>query len=399
MKELLLSLGFLVLANISNAQYCTNDNRFTEFEYFNSSQLDSIKDVQYGSALDYQGNPTPLYIDAYFPETTIDPLSERPLILMIHGGGFTMGNYKGMRPICVDLAKRGFVAVTMSYRLGYTSNPINAVYRAQQDANAAMRYLVANASTFQIDTSWMFIGGRSAGAGTANRTHYFDQSEWNSQYPTIETTLGSIDTSGNSLTESFTFKGIFNNWGAVPISAVQTSDMIPQIAFHGLLDNIVPIDSAGLQMGSRAIHYNLINNGVCSDITIDPLGGHGIFLSEQGTTFRASKASCFFKSVFCNSCVDILTTDSIPANCSTVTSIDETQNFEHKIYPNPTTGELTISGLSGQELITVYNAIGSLVMNVNHSEGTIDLSNLRSGLYYTRIQGVNSSQIIKVKKE
>jgi len=395
MKEKLLLLICSLLSAYCHAQFCTSNDRFTEIEYFNNSEIDSIINITYGTADDYLGNPTSLYIDAYFQDTTIDPLSARPLILMIHGGGFTMGNYKGMRPICVDLAKRGFVAVTMSYRLGYTSQP-NAMYRAQQDANAALRYLMANNDTYQIDTSWCFIGGRSAGAVTANIAHYFDQSEWNTLNPGIEASLGSLNTSGNSLTNTFSLKGIFNNWGAVPIPAVQPIEMVPQIAFHGLLDNVVQIDSVGNQMGSRAIHYNLLAQNVCSNITIDTQGGHGIFLSNQGTSFRASKASCFFKSVFCNSCVDILTTDSIPDNCSSITVglSDLEVNENHiVIYPNPVSDQFTINGDLTSYEIEILNSTGQIYQTINSSGNshTIDISSLPSGIYFVRIQNLNNN--------
>ncbi len=335
MKTLAILVLYLSLHSVSNAQYCTQDDRFTESEYFSLLEVDSITNIVYGNAIDYQGNQTSLLLDVYFPKSSADQLTERPLVLMIHGGGFLAGNKNDRKIECLALAQRGYVAATMNYRLGWNtgipSDQVVAMYRAHQDAHAALRFLTFNQGNYGIDTNWMFVGGSSAGAITSNNVVYTDQSEWNAYYPGIETTLGSIDTSGNSYTNTFELNGIFNNWGAVPLGAMQMDEMIPQIAFHGELDPTVDIDTAAFLMGSRSIHYTLLENGVCSDITVDPSGLHGIYTNLQGAIFRASKASCFFRSVFCENCSDVYTTDSIPAACSSTIGLHELPSDNRKV--------------------------------------------------------------------
>lgn len=75
---------------------------------------------------------------------------------------------EGMIVYCQEFAKRG--AATINYRLGRDQSnkddQIVASYRAQQDAIAAMRFIVNNANIARIDTNWLFIGGSSAGAVT-----------------------------------------------------------------------------------------------------------------------------------------------------------------------------------------------------------------------------------------
>ena len=84
-------------------------------------------------------------MDVYFPNTELDTLKKRPFILLIHGGGFTGGTRERMTYHSVELSKRGFVVATISYRLGYDIEIFGsiqkAVYRAQQDANTALRYI------------------------------------------------------------------------------------------------------------------------------------------------------------------------------------------------------------------------------------------------------------------
>jgi hypothetical protein len=405
MKKLLLivSLFLLALTNLVQAQYCTQDNRFTEIEYFPLQDLDSVSNVVYGSAIDYQGTTTALKLDIYFPDQHVDLFNLRPLVLMIHGGGFIAGNKEDRKTECIALAQKGYVAATISYRLGWDTGlqRIQAIYRAHQDANASLRYLVSNYSSYGIDTNWIFIGGTSAGAITANNVNYTSQNEWNVQFPGIETMLGSLDTSGNTYTNSFDLKGIFNNWGAVPINSMQSSEMIPQIAFHGELDQTVNIDTATTLIGSRSIHYALLSNNICTDITIDSVGQHGIFTNRAGAIFRASKASCFFRSIFCNDCQDVYTTDSIPANCSSTVSINEPSVPNNiSAYPNPVQEALTVQGIPNNTNVSIYNAVGEL-KRIEKYMNVIYFSDLEQGLYFVKFENsaVGINYVLKVLKE
>ncbi len=331
---------FTCLALQLPAQFCTADDRFTEVEYFTQAEIDFDIDLEYGQALDYQGNLDTLLLDAFYPDQGVDALSLRPAVIMIHGGGFLSGNKTDRRAECVALARRGYVAFSINYRLGWdTLDPSDqdyAIYRAHQDAHAALRYVISQANTFGIDTNWVFIGGSSAGAIAAHKLIYASQAEWDSIVPGIEGVLGSLDTSSNNLTNTFDIKGFFNNWGGVYAGLNQPSEMIPMVAFHGELDGTVGIDtgSNGL-VGSRTLHNALISNGICSELTVDPDGGHGVFLGPDGAVFRAARASCFFKSLFCNTCSDYYSTDSIPASCSVATSLDEPLTANYSVYPNP----------------------------------------------------------------
>lgn len=319
--KLALILIFLQFSKVSFSQYCTADNRFSDVEYFNIDQIVTDYDLVYGNAVNWQGYSQDLKIDIIYPDTLVDSMPLRPFILLIHGGGFQNGNKNSLRSDCREFAKRGYVAATLGYRLGHNpANPVEqilAAYRAQQDANASLRFIIENAETYKIDTSWIFIGGGSAGAVTALTTNYASQEEWDVFVPGIEFLLGDLKTSGNTLPHTFSLKGILNNWGATFGQAIDSDEMVPMISFHGELDQVVPIDSTdnGLY-GSRPIHYLLEDNGICSDLSVKTDGYHGIYGGQAGNIFRTNKASCFFKSIFCEDCATVYTTDSIPANCS-----------------------------------------------------------------------------------
>jgi acetyl esterase/lipase len=86
-----------------------------------------------------------------------------PCVLCIHGGGFRAGNRDSYNPLLIKLASRGFVAASVSYRLAPKYQFPAAIY----DVKAAVRWLKANAPTYQIDPDRVGVTGDSAGGHLA----------------------------------------------------------------------------------------------------------------------------------------------------------------------------------------------------------------------------------------
>src|SRR5204863_3802793 len=116
-----------------------------------------------------------------------------------------------------------------------------ATYCAAQDARAAMRFIHANAATYGIDTGFLCIGGESAGAITALHAAFWDQKEANSFASWAVGQVGTLDTTGNSLRDTFHIKGVINSSGAISKdSAILNNGSIPIVSFHDENDCIVP---------------------------------------------------------------------------------------------------------------------------------------------------------------
>jgi len=79
------------------------------------------------------------------------------------------------------------------------------------------------------------------------------------------------------------------------------------------------------------------------------------------------------------------------------TSISDGQLSSVAIYPNPTTGLLTITGIDGQFDVTVTNVQGQQILrSAVAGQATLDLSNQPKGIYFVRLTSDNSSRIEKV---
>ena len=182
MKKLLLILLFLPIIGFGQTRYL--DDMF--------SAVTVTSDVTYATNVSVlpvlQGLPTaaaPINCDIYEP--TGDTETDRPVIILAHTGSFLPpvinGQATGSKTDssiveqCTRWAKKGYVAVAMSYRLGWnptstdqntrTSTLIQAAYRSIQDARSLIRFMrqeeAVNGDPYGIDGSKIVFGGQGTG--------------------------------------------------------------------------------------------------------------------------------------------------------------------------------------------------------------------------------------------
>jgi alpha-N-arabinofuranosidase len=82
-----------------------------------------------------------------------------PAVILVHGGAWITGNHAMENPFAMELARRGFVAATIEYRLSNEAKYPAAIH----DLKASIRWLRANASRFNIDPNRIAAVGASAG--------------------------------------------------------------------------------------------------------------------------------------------------------------------------------------------------------------------------------------------
>jgi lysophospholipase L1-like esterase/dienelactone hydrolase len=252
------------------------------------SKIDSIKEVQYGEAVNVNGESEKLLLNILLPIS--DTLKKRPLIVAIHGGGFVNGDKAGGFQVsfCKNLTKKGYVTASINYRMGIGKPKsdvtyFEAMYRAVQDAKAAVRFFRKNAETYGIDTSKIFIMGGSAGSMTALHVAYLDQKEVPSNIDTRK--LGSLEgTSGNA---GFSSKvhGVINCWGAmVDYKWINTGD-VPLFSVHGTGDSTVPYDDSynyhGFAYGSQILYERALSLGIPTGLKLFEKAGHNIGSPNQ----------------------------------------------------------------------------------------------------------------------
>ena len=115
------------------------------------TQAQALRDIEYARV----GNKS-LKLDLYLPEGQ----GPFPLIIWVHGGGWTSGD-KSLSADSPQIrqAARGYAVASINYRLSQT-----AKFPAQiEDCKAAIRWLRAHATQYNLDPSRIAAWGSSAG--------------------------------------------------------------------------------------------------------------------------------------------------------------------------------------------------------------------------------------------
>lgn len=120
-----------------------------------------VPGIRYEPGLTYSGaKDLNLKLDLCMPDKSDGRL---PAVVCIHGGGWHGGRREEYTPLIVQLAKRGYLAVTISYRLA----PAHRFPDQIEDLKCAVRWLRANARQYGIDPQRIGAVGWSAGGHLA----------------------------------------------------------------------------------------------------------------------------------------------------------------------------------------------------------------------------------------
>ena len=161
--------GLLYSTGVSSDFVAAPNGRYID-EVFMEDDITVHDGLRYGTAPLCEPTGNDLLMDIYEP--TGDTLTERPAMVVIHGGGFKNGNRKSFAATAMQYAQRGFVAVSIEYRTCPSGFADEAQYiatatNAIDDGMEAIRFLHANAAAFGIDTTRIAAAGSSAGAAIA----------------------------------------------------------------------------------------------------------------------------------------------------------------------------------------------------------------------------------------
>lgn len=106
------------------------------------------KDIKYATV-----GGTDLYLDLYQPK---DVASPTPIVIFAHGSG---GDKKVGEELGMKIAERGYSFASINYRLSGAVMP-----EPMQDVFGSVRFLRANASTYNLDSARVVLSGNSAGS-------------------------------------------------------------------------------------------------------------------------------------------------------------------------------------------------------------------------------------------
>jgi para-nitrobenzyl esterase len=180
-------------------------------------------------------------LDLYLPASSKGKL---PVIVFIHGGGFSGGDKEGTEAVCTKLSSLGYAVLSINYRLelkrkkvsgaGAGANlanglPVtgkfhpalhNAISIASEDTQLALKWIKENASQYKLKTSAVALCGGSAGGMTALYTAYISNQK------------------------ILPIKAVVNLWGGLENTELIKKNAPPVLTYHGDLDKLIHVDFA-----------------------------------------------------------------------------------------------------------------------------------------------------------
>ena len=184
-----------------------------------------------------------LELDLFLPKTKSK--DKTPLLIHVHGGGFSGGKRKHGHHICSYASTKGYAAASITYTLymkgknfscgGILPEKIKAIQIAANQLQQAAIFFIRNKEIYNIDPSKIFISGSSAGAEAVLHAAFWDK-------PMMQMYPG-------KLPEDFKYAGVVSGAGAImDINLINRNTLVPVMLFHGSCDKTVPY-------GTAAHHY------------------------------------------------------------------------------------------------------------------------------------------------
>jgi acetyl esterase/lipase len=250
------------------------------------------------AANDYQVIPNVTYLVASNYEAKMDIYQRRGLtspqktLVFMHGGFWVAGAKEGSLMALIPWLEMGWNVVNVEYRLGRVALAPAAV----EDCLCALRFLAAQAKTYNIDTSRIVVSGESAGGHLTLTDAMIPESAGLDRECATATPVPRVAAAINwfGITDvadvidgphradaAVRWVGSLPNKDEIarrvsPLTYVRPG-LPPILTIHGDADPVVPYQHA------VRLHEALSKAGVANQLVTIPGGKHGGFTPEERT--------------------------------------------------------------------------------------------------------------------
>jgi acetyl esterase/lipase len=249
-----------------------------------ANQYRVVPDLTYLTASNYESK-----LDVYARRDVTTP---QPTLVYFHGGFWAAGTKEGSLMSLIPWMEMGWNVVNVEYRLARVAPAPAAV----EDCLCALRYLAAQAKTYNIDVTRIVTMGESAGGHLALTSAMIPESvgldrqcAGATPVPTVAaainwfgvTDVNDVIDGPNRANAAMTWLGSLPNRTEIatrvsPMTYIRKG-LPPILTIHGDADRVVPYPH-----GVR-LHEALTKVGVPNQLVTIPGGGHGNFTPEQRT--------------------------------------------------------------------------------------------------------------------
>lgn len=202
-----------------------------------------IKNIHYASAQPelYKDTSSGRTLDLYIPKGNSN--QKYPVLVFVHGGGFSGGDKAGTKELCTNISEQGFIVASINYRLYLKGKNISAaradinmakglpqngkfhpelqkaVEIASEDIVLTLGWLKKNIRKYNFNIQSVALAGGSAGAMSVLYAAYL---------------------SGQ---KKLPVKAVINLWGGVENTALikPQKNIPPLLTYHGDEDKIINV--------------------------------------------------------------------------------------------------------------------------------------------------------------
>lgn len=204
---------------------------FSFFSFISFAQVNIENDLIYATASGKNDEAFELKLDSY--STPKHSSHKRPVLLLVHGGGFAGGDKRQALYIKIAniYAQKGYVVFSINYRLKGKKEPFTRAIlnNAVSDVNSAIKWILSNQKKYSINKRRIIICGDSAGGGIVVNTAFQNNSP-------------------------IKFAACINLWGGLPENELWNAPIdkfinvenkdIPVCIIHGTKDSVIPLKTS-----------------------------------------------------------------------------------------------------------------------------------------------------------
>jgi len=267
------------------------------------AQLSPAAEGAAHAANQYQVAANVTYLTSNNYESKLDVYSRRgattpqPTVVYFHGGFWAAGSKEGSLMSLIPWMEMGWNVVNVEYRLARIAPAPAAV----EDCLCALRYLAAQAKTYNIDLTRLVVTGESAGGHLTLTSAMIPESAGldrqcagTTPVPKVAaavnwfgiTDVADVIDGPNKANLAVTWLGSLPNKDEIakrvsPLTYVRPG-LPPILTIHGDKDQLVPYSHA------TRLHEALTKAGVPNQLLTIPNGRHGNFTAEERTKIFAT---------------------------------------------------------------------------------------------------------------
>lgn len=189
----------------------------------------------------YIDDTSRLELDLFLPTVKSGDLV--PVVLFVHGGGFSGGDRSAGHQLGEALRQRGIAVASISYTLymkgrtqdwscnGILTEKVKTIQIAANQVWLATNFLRERAVEWNLNPEQIFISGSSAGGEAVLHAAYWDREQ-----------MALYD---HRLPADFRYAGMISGAGAImDLNPITQQTQVPTLLFHGDADPVVPYATA-----------------------------------------------------------------------------------------------------------------------------------------------------------